>query len=115
MYPATSAVRLAFTGEDINNIWAGSIAAAQQIGMVEITDDRGERHIPFGYVWDKGGELEINVDPVNLIDRASELPLRQVSADQTLYLYFRISPQVTLKSYQIGERYKRDINVRLNQ
>ena len=107
-------VRLEIQPDQARSLLGAARAAAASLQGVWLEDDRGNRLYPIGYAWMKSsGEQEVMVNPDQPIRSARELPAREMSSGDQLYLYFRATPGVTITSYQIGESTRQEISLRV--
>lgn len=68
-----------------------------------ITDGRGSKYYPYAYALRMGdGRQKASVEAANEFRYNTDLPLNEVKPDETLYIYFRVPPGVTIEAYNIG-------------
>ncbi|MEX0655905.1 MAG: CvpA family protein [Phycisphaeraceae bacterium] len=104
-------VRLQVEVDQARSLLGASRAAAASLGGVTLEDHRDRRHEPIGYVWLKAnGEQEIAVDLTNPIRSARQLPLSNMRSDDELYLYFTVSPGLTITRYWVGPETSQEVN-----
>lgn len=86
--------------------------AAERVHGITLEDNRGQRIDPIAYVWQKSdGAQEIRVDLDNQIRSATQLPQpASIGSDDNLYLYFLVSPGVTIERYHLGPNDSYDVS-----
>ncbi|MFA9478788.1 CvpA family protein [Phycisphaerales bacterium AB-hyl4] len=85
--------------------------AAERVHGIQLEDHRGQRIDPVAYVWLKsGGDQEIRVDLDSRIRSATQLPRpASIGSDDELYLYFLVSPGITIQRYHLGPNDSHDV------
>ncbi|MEM7624267.1 MAG: CvpA family protein [Planctomycetota bacterium] len=70
---------------------------------VYLTDSRGGKHYPYAYaLMMTDGRQKARVEPANEFRNNTDLPINEIRGDEKLYIYFRVSPGVTIRAYHIG-------------
>jgi hypothetical protein len=82
-----------------------SVETAEQIVPPFLLDDRGTRYEPVGYVYVEGEVVKLRYTPERPLRALSEAPaLSRTKTDQSLWLIFRVTKGVTVKSFLLGNR-----------
>ncbi|MCC6680703.1 MAG: CvpA family protein [Phycisphaeraceae bacterium] len=101
--PHMAAIRLRLDTNQAQGIFGKARSQARSLGGIWLTDQQNRQIQPFAYVWQKGGELTILVDPNTPIKTAADLPVSQMGAGDKIYLYFQVPKPTTITGYHVGD------------
>ncbi|MEM0913867.1 MAG: hypothetical protein AAGK09_04575 [Planctomycetota bacterium] len=91
--------------------FGAALAAAERNQRIWLRDTNGNEWTPNAWVVDKGrgtGGMRLAYGP---IDNASTIPTYEMTGNDKLYLYFLVSPGVTIDSYHLGDNIAQDVNI----
>lgn len=109
-------VRLEADLEGARSLLGRAVQTAERIHGITIEDHRGQQIPPIASVWHKqNGEQEINVNLDVPIRSATQLPSpASMRSGDKLYLYFVVSPGVTITRYHLGPDNSHEVNLPVN-
>ncbi|MEM1209043.1 MAG: hypothetical protein AAGI54_07220 [Planctomycetota bacterium] len=91
--------------------FGSSLAAAERTQRIWLLDTNGNEWSPSGWVVDQGRGAQGMKLASGPMENASTIPTHQMTGNNTLYLYFLVSPGITIDSYHLGERISEDVNL----
>lgn len=104
--PALRGVRVEMVPTVASNNFAalGRSAATANIQEIWLSDSSGQSYRPFGYVLRKDdGRQKFNVLNGGQLRNNVDLPLNDYTGGDRLYVYWAVSPGVTLNGYHVGD------------
>jgi hypothetical protein len=107
-------LRVQLDRDQAQSLLGATRALAASIGGPQVVDSRGQTWLPIGFLWNRNGTLNIRIDRDNPIRSARDLPTADMAPGNTLFLYFVLSPGVTVTEFNIGGQSKFPLNVPVN-
>ncbi len=98
-----ASARLLLTREQAQTLIGEARARAAALSGIWLVDNQGEQWYPSGYVLVKGStQMIVKFNRDMPIRSGGELPTRQMTEDDSLYLYFFVKRDIRILKYQLG-------------
>ena len=108
-------VRLQLTRDKAQSLLGTARASAAMLERVWLEDDRHQSWDPIGYVWyHASGLQQVAVDRTNPIRSMKQLPVSEMGAGDSLFLYFIIPrDDLTIVACQFGSATRQELNLKI--
>ncbi|MEO0586016.1 MAG: CvpA family protein [Planctomycetota bacterium] len=105
-------VRLAVRTRTAQSFLGNAIAAAERLSPIWIEDANGNRTQPLAFAIDKGrGDGGMVVYYGEPMRSAQQIPTHEMTGNNILYLYFLVTPGVTIESYHLGNNHSESVEL----